>query len=207
MIPKLLRLALVVFMAGLLEACGATSVPSQPALPKSPTDLPSGSADLHLRGPVEADISSIRSFECGSRDDGGGFKSFYASIYFVTGGHWYFLQLIGLNRISAIPTGNGYLGPGPYSAEAELREIQVYPGGIVTGQHTWGVPIGRVATLTVRRGEKSMSVGSADNWGPRAVTSSELDLWPKSIDSTGPPPSPDPAPDQIEHITGSWTCG
>jgi len=188
-----------------LASCRGTAAPDPNARPASPNALPVRSANLQLTGPVTAHVDEVRLSQCASRKDGD-YTSFYASIYFSTNGRWYYLQLIGLDPLPLKGAPSGYAGPGLYAAEADFREMIVNPGAMTSGTRAWGVRPGQMATLRVSSGAATVTVGSGDSWSPRPITSGELSLWPKSPDQSGPKPDPTPSADQIEHISGSWSC-
>jgi hypothetical protein len=202
----LIRAATIALALGVLASCGGTGTTDPNARPRSPNELPRESASLQFSGPFQASITEVRVLSCSSRK-AGDFASFYASIYFSAHSQWYYLEVIGANPLPATASTGGYAGPGIYSATADFREMIVSAGGITSGSRAWGVPIGETATLTVSPGKKSISVGSASSsWQPRQTTSTLLDLWPSSPDSSGQVPGPTPNADQVEHVSGSWTC-
>jgi hypothetical protein len=188
----------------LLSACGSPAQINPNARPKTPLDLPLVSANLEVSGPVSGAVRQARLSECRKRPEPDG--GFYASVYLEEQGTWYFLQLIAVSPIPVVGNRSGYSGPGTYHALVDFRDMKLYPAGMLNGDHAWGSPVERLATLTVAPDAHSVTVGSASGTPFEPVLSSDLILWPARTDQSGPPPSPRPSPDQIVTIRGSWSC-
>ncbi len=157
-------------------------------------------------------VSEVRLEKCSSRKDGTG-TDFYASVYFQLGGQWYYLQLIGANRIPPPPPNDdaSYTGPGLYRALLDFREVLALPGRIIIGEHAWGPgwEPADVPALTVAPAEEMVKIGSfpwADRYRYQPTLSDEVQLWPKRPDQSGPPQFPAPTPDQVIRLRGSWNC-
>jgi hypothetical protein len=90
----------------------------------------------------------------------------------------------------------------------DFREMILHPGHMVIGDRAWGVPFDHMATLTVADHESLVTLGSFNgrNLAPKPLIAQTVDLWPQSPDKTGPRVAPTPAPEEIEHVSGSWTC-
>jgi hypothetical protein len=160
-----------------------------------------------MSGPVTAHITQVRLEECKSRSDGDS-REFYAAAYFSIDSHWYYVQLISEQPLPHKERSTGYTGPGTYSAVMDFREMILHPGHMVIGDRAWGVPFDHMATLTVADHEGSVMLGSFSSryWVPKPLIAHTVDLWPQPPDSTNPRVAPTPAPEEIEHVSGSWTC-
>ena len=192
----------------LLLTCCGTSAPS-PTGPKPATSLPHVSSTLQVTGAIHGSISDVRLIGCGRRSSGN-YTVFYSAVYFKVDSSWYDLELSGINRLP-VPFNTsdiGYSGPGPYNADVSLREMDLYPGGMVSSGPAWGSPNTRSPTLTINAGEKSVSIGSTSaNITQRPLTFSDrLELWPVKPGTVGPAPDASPGPDSIVVLSGSWSC-
>ena len=188
----------------LLASCGSPPQQTGNGRPKSPLDLPAVAANLDLTGPVNGHVSEMRMSECRKRPDPDG--NFYASGYFQIGNDWYFLQLIAISPLPAAGNHSGYTGPGHYQALVDFRDMKVYPGGMINGDHAWGGPVNLIETLTIAPDGHTVSVGSATGTKYQPILGTRLTLWPQRTDQTGPPPEPAPAPGQVVTIQGSCHC-
>lgn len=190
-----------------LAGCG-TSSPS-PTGSTPATSLRHVSSTLRVSGAIHGDITDVRLINCGQQTSGNT-KVFYAAIYFMADGHWYDLELSGINKLP-VPfntSDTGYSGPGPYNADVSLREMDLYPGGMVSSGPAWGSPNTRSPTLTINAGEKSVSIGSigANITQQPLIFSDRLELWPVKPGTVGPAPDASPGPESIVVLSGSWNC-
>lgn len=202
----LLRQATLTLVLSFMASCGGPSQPDPNAPPRAITDLPERSADLQFVGPVAGHATKIRLGRCEVRTDSGS-QTFYAGGYVSLSDHWYYVDFVSLIPLPVRGNSRGYEGPGLYKAYADFRPILVGSNGLVHGDKDWGVPDTSNATITVSPAEKGVLIGSVGDWqSARPVISTTLALWPRPPDTSGQVPGPVPPADQIEQISGSWSC-
>ena len=199
------KLSVTVGTCVLLAACGTNS--SGLKAPKPATSLPQVHANLTVSGAINGSITDVRLINCGSQS-AGTISVFYAAIYFEDDGQWYDLELNGVTRLPETLYANsfGYSGPGLYSANAYLRAMDLYPGGMVSSGSAWGMPQTERPTINIGSGQASVTLGSTPSGAAQLSLSDHLVLWPVKPGSLDPPLNSHPGPDSIVVLSGSWNC-
>ena len=197
------------------SACSSqTSPQSYPALGPVATKLPRASASLSVSGVVIGKATEVRVSHCG-RTTAGAATLFSSEIYFQLGKHWYDLYMDGqvkLNSAGWLASGSsGYGGSGLYYGNAFLREMDLYPAGMVSTGPAWAPGNGQDATITIVTPNGPVSIGSITgspvtlSFNKPPVLSKQLDLWPVMPGTVGPPPNATPGPGDLT-VSGYWNC-
>jgi hypothetical protein len=208
----------VVLLTGVLLASSAcssqSSSQSYPALGPVASKLPRASASLTLSGAVSGKATEVRVSHCG-RTTAGAATLFSSEIYFQLGKHWYDLYMDGQEKLNSAgwlaPDSSGYTGSGLYNGNAFLREMDLYPTGMVSTGSAWAPGNGLGATITIAAPNGPVSIGSitgstvAVNFNKPPLLSKRLHLWPVMPGTVGPPPNATPGPGDLT-VSGYWNC-
>lgn len=207
------RIAILASLLAVSASCSNQSPSSSnSALGPVATHLPKASASLKLSGAVGGNVSEVRVLHRG-RTAAGATTLFSSEIYVQIGKYSYDFYTDGQEMLNAVgfPTGSGYIGSGLYLGNAFLREMDLYPAGLVSTGRQWAPPDPEGATISLGSPQGPVTVGSKTPLNPPfsltkpANLSKDLALWPTMPGSAGVAPNSTPSAQDLT-ISGWWRC-